>query len=85
MRDGNLETKTTLLLLTLLLSIPLLPNYLVADEALCESNVSTEAEEQLEPITTVEIMKITKPFPRRKVPDSNGITNVVLKQLPVVL
>jgi hypothetical protein len=60
------------------------PAYLVADEVLCESNFLSDAEVQLEPITTAEIVEIINALPRRKTPDPDGITHAMLKQLPMM-
>jgi hypothetical protein len=60
------------------------PAYLVADEVLREPKLIA-AEEQLEPITKIEIVKITNASPRRNAPVPKGITNLMLKQLPIVI
>jgi hypothetical protein len=68
MRDGNFVAENDADKATLFADhlatqcVP--PAYLVADEVLCESNFLADAEEQLEPITIVEIVEIINALPR---------------------
>ncbi|KAJ3632107.1 hypothetical protein Zmor_022091 [Zophobas morio] len=70
MRDGNFVAENAADKATTFCRSPrssvVSPAYLFADEVLCESNFLANAEEQLEPITIVEIVEIINALPRRK-------------------